>query len=211
MGWWSVSKRRPSTGKGQVISISPGPARHTDSLVVEWVRQINSSPRAPFEGTELPRSLRSAEAGDSAGGETAWSILESGSIDWIASLEAQLPAPFPPSYRALVTRFRFPAFEIPGMTLFGNAPDAIDPGWYHPTAIFRDKDLSSDLLAHGLIQFGRDEFGGYDPVCFDTARPDEYGEYPVVQVDHESILSRYQLEVTREIAPSFAGLLKAHL
>lgn len=68
--------------------------------------------------------------------------------------------------------------------------------------MFRDRNLSPTLMKNGLLQFGRQAGGGYDPICFDMKRRVK-DDAPVVRIDHEDVLIRNRLRVLAEIAPTF--------
>jgi hypothetical protein len=127
----------------------------------------------------------------------------------ISALEQRLPAPLPPSFRSLVTRYSFLAFEIASLELFGNADEEAHGDWAHH--LFADKNLSPALLANGYIQFARPDTGSYDPICFDTRRKQGNGEYPLVWIDHESVLCRSKVIIRKELAPSFVQFVQAYL
>jgi len=56
-------------------------------------------------------------------------------------------------------------------------------------AIFRDPIIARTTQAQGFIQFARPADGCYDPICLDTNTRAPNREYPIVQIDHEQILS----------------------
>jgi hypothetical protein len=124
---------------------------------------------------------------------------------WLPTFEQNLPFRLPPSYRSLLLRYRFPAFDVGAVTLFGN----LDGRSYDDLVVAstRDRVLSSVARANGFIQIGRPESGSYDPVCFDARRRTKTGEARIVQLDHEEILIKDSIRVQEAIAASFPELL----
>ncbi len=151
----------------------------------------------------MPSELRISR---DAGGWWDWHIKATDRIDWIEPLEARLGIRFPLSFRSLVTRYEFPAFEVGPLFLLANT----SVGVYDELRdrIFRDEILSQCLLSSGLIQFAVPDTGSYDPVCFDIQRSQSNGESPIVRLDHEAILCDDQIVVVKEVAESFAGFVE---
>ena len=101
---------------------------------------------------------------------------------WLSDFERASPFRLPPTYRALVTRYRFPAFVRGGVMLFGNldghgADDLV-------VASIRDSILLSVTRANGFVQIGRPASGSYDAVCFDFRQRSKSGEAELVRLDH---------------------------
>ena len=127
-----------------------------------------------------------------------------GSAPWIEPLESKLPRRLPASFRSLVTRYTFPAFDAGGLSFFSNTG-----GETHEelgVAIFKDEALAEAALGAGYIQFARPDGGSYDPVCFDARRGVSNREYPIVCLDHEDILCRGGVRGLRVVAASFYRL-----
>jgi hypothetical protein len=124
---------------------------------------------------------------------------------WLDSFEHDLPFRLPPSYRSLVLRYRFPAFERSGMTFFGNldgnAPDDL------VVASIKDPVLSSVSRRSGFLQIGRPASGAYDPICFDLRSRSKTGEAAIVRLDHEAILIGNSIRILAKAADSFLELL----
>jgi hypothetical protein len=129
-----------------------------------------------------------------------WKIRASGNNDWVSTLEALLPYPFPALYRELISRYRFAEFEVGPVMFLANT--GTDVNQELSRCIFADKGLYPVLLEEGFVQFGKKAGGGYDPVCFAMTRS-ECGDAPIVQIDHEDVLTRNRIRVVAEIAPSF--------
>ena len=73
----------------------------------------------------------------------------------------------------------------------------------HELSVCKDVVMSPVLLQQGLLQFGQPDAVNYDPICFATAKMKNC-DAPIVQIDHEDILSRYRKgRIAAEIGPSF--------
>lgn len=127
--------------------------------------------------------------------------MQSTDVPFAPILESRLPARFPSSFRSLVARYAFPAFDCGPLSLFGNSGQDADDDL--SVAIFRDPFLSPFLLAHGFLQFARPATGSYDPICFDTNDKNSRREWPIVQINHEEILSRERIGKVMPIAAAF--------
>jgi hypothetical protein len=172
---------------------------NVDELIDRFVERINSAPREGLFDEDVPPELRLSRE---AGGWWDWHIKATDGINWIEPLEDKLGIRFPLSFRSLVTRYQFPAFEAGPLNLLANT----SVGVYDELRdrIFRDEILSQCLLRSGLIQFAVPDTGSYDPVCFDIRRSQSNGESPIVRIDHEAILCDEQIVVLEEMAESFA-------
>lgn len=106
---------------------------------------------------------------------------------WIDALEAKLGLRLPESFHSLVTRYEFAPFDLGGIAFYGNT--GLHDLDEMPIAIFRDVHLAQGTQGGGLLQFARPATGEYDPICFDTTVQRHKYEYPIVQIDHEQILS----------------------
>jgi len=180
---------------------------NTDELIDAFVRKVNHSPRRRIREEDVPRTLR--EGGAEFGLYYDWTIQRFDHINWIESLEAKLPKPLPPSYRSLVSRYIFPAFEVESLILLANTGQTL----YHEMsmAMAHNKVLSDVLLKQGYAEFAHPDTGEADPVCFDLNRRDESGECPIVRISHHGIVFSGQVRVQAEIAPSFAGFVTQYL
>src|SRR5690348_5032775 len=119
---------------------------NTDALIDAFVRKINKSPRRRIREEDVPRGLR--EGGAEFGLYYQWTIQPINHINWIAPLETSLPHPLPPSYRSLVSRYLFPAYQIDPVILLANTGYTL----YHEMsmAMAHDKVLSKVLLGGGF-------------------------------------------------------------
>jgi len=175
---------------------------NSDALIDAFVRKINRSPRERVREEDIPHRLR--EGGAVFGLYYDWTIQAFPYINWIAPLEAALPASLPPSYRSLVTRYIFPSFEVSPIILLANTGQTL----YNEMsmAMTRDKVLSEELLKNGFAQFARAGNGDSDPVCFNFNRKAKDGECPIVRVSRHDIVFSSMVNVLEEIAPSFYDL-----
>ena len=180
---------------------------NVDGLIDEFVGKINRSPRRRIREEDIPHRLR--EGGAEFGLYYDWTIQRFNHINWIKPLEAKLPSPLPPSYRSLVNRYLFPAFEISPLILLANTGQTL----YHEMsmAMTRDKVLSEILLKNGYAHFARPSTGDSDPVCFDFNRKTSEGECPIVRISHHTIVFNSIVHVLDEIAPSFQELVDNYL
>jgi hypothetical protein len=176
---------------------------NVDALIDAFVRKVNHSPRRRIREEDVPRRLR--EGGAEFGLYYDWTIQRFDRINWIEPLEVKLPAPLPPSYRSLVSRYIFPAFEIPPIILLANTGQTL----YHEMsmAMTRDKVMSGILLKNSYAQFARPSTGDSDPVCFDFNRKRKDGDCPIVRISHHTIIFNSLVYVMEEMAPSFYGLV----
>ena len=180
---------------------------NVDALIDAFVRKINRSPKRRIREEDVPHPLR--EGGAEFGLYYRWTIQRFNHIPWITYLEAKLPQPLPPSYRSLVSRYIFPAFEINSLILLANTGKTL----YHEMtmAMAYDKVLSQVLLRNGYAQFARPHTGESDPVCFDLNRQGTDGECPIVRISHSMIVSNSQVKVTAKVAPSFLKFVDPYI
>ena len=134
-----------------------------------------------------------------------WRIRRSDNVARIGVLEKRTGVRFPPSFRDLLSRYSFPAFECGSMLFFANTGE--DVPWELATRLFLDPHLSPVLLRAGYLQIGNPAFFNYDPVCFAPGKATE--ERRIVQLDHETMLQFGKLRIVREIASSFIELMRA--
>lgn len=123
------------------------------------------------------------------------------SAPWIADLEAKLAKRLPVSFRSLVTRYSFSAFDAGALSFFSNLGDGSDEEL--SVAIFRDRAIADVTLKAGYIQFARSADGSYDPICFDANRSSKNREFLIVRLDHEEILCRGRIRIAETLADSF--------
>lgn len=178
-----------------------------DQLIDKFVERVNSSPREPLPLEDVPAELRISPVND--GYRTDWRILRTEGIDWIKPYENQLPAPMPPTFRSLVTRHIYPELEIGDLWLFANTGLDMMHDWCTAVDVNNKQDYLTQMLsANGYIQFGRPyEAAKWDPICFDTNNRLSNGDYPLVQIDHESD----KIRVTRKLTPSFTEIIEDYI
>lgn len=187
------------------------PTFDVPALVDAFVQKINRDPREPEPVDEVPEFLRDKAADDPLSepidGWTHWRVVRRDNSARIEQLEKQTGRPFPPSFQYLLANYSFPAFEFGRVMLFANTGE--DTFWELGKRLFQDKHMSPNLLAAGFLQIGNPFFYNYDPVCFDTKSPRI--EKRIVQLDHEAILQHGEMQIIKEIAPSFVDLIDAAL
>lgn len=124
---------------------------------------------------------------------------------WIVSFEAKLPFRLPPSFRSLVSRYRFGPFDVFGIRFFGNsgAGDLQDL----VVASLRGPVLVRVCQRGGFLHVGRPSTGAYDPVCFDMTRRTNEGEAPLVCLEHEEILIGERIGGAKDYGASFAEMI----
>ena len=176
-------------------------------LVDAFVERVNSEPREAQPLAEVPESLReaSSERYEIPDNWTGWRIVRSDNRDRIEVLQTRIGRRFPPSFLDFVSRYSFPAFERGPLLFFANHRE--ETFWDLGRRLFLDPAMSPMLVNAGFIQIGNPFFYNYDPVCFDCNLGAT--EARLVQLDHEAILCDGDIQILKEIAPSFIDLLKA--
>jgi hypothetical protein len=177
------------------------------SLLQQFVTALNAGGLAALPSSEVPADLRLG--GPDADDFCKWQIRPNDAAPWIAEFETRLPVPLPPSFQEFVSTYRFAEFEADPIMFFANTGEEVHHELVH--VVFRDKIMSKRLLDEGYIQFGREAGGGYDPVCFDTNTMGWDGEYAVVRIDHEDMLTNSKVTVRQKLADSFAEFMQQHL
>src|SRR5690349_10995538 len=169
-------------------------------LIQNFVRAMNARGLEPLFERDVPQELRVKPHPDFRG-MFEWQIRAAVDNPWVSEIESRLQLPFPKAYRTLITHFRFCEFEVGPVMFFANT-GAQSVSHDLSNALFADENLYPVLLKNGFVQFGKQAGGGYDPVCFDTKRR-RGTDAPIVQLDHEAILTQNRIRVMNEIAPSF--------
>jgi len=132
-----------------------------------------------------------------------------GKIDrapWIDVFEQQLPKRLPRSFGAFLRRYAFVPFEWGPLFFFGNS--GADDERDFSVAVLRDSAMWNAMLGAGFVQFARPRGLSYDAVCFDIAESARNREWPIVRLDHESILVRTRIEIREQVARSFVALIE---
>lgn len=120
--------------------------------------------------------------------------------EWTKPLEARLPFRLPPSYIALIRRYRFPSIECAGVTIFGNVcggPDDL------AVRIFRDRVQAGVTQRSGFVQIGNPDPFSYDPICLDMRARAKSLEGSLVRLDHEEILINGRIKILATLSASF--------
>ncbi|HEY3414856.1 MAG TPA: SMI1/KNR4 family protein [Armatimonadota bacterium] len=171
-----------------------------DALIDRFVATINRFPREPSIEGEIPPSVRH---GEDLLGVFDWRITPWPTVDWIVPLEQRLGLALPPSYRSLVTRYVFPAFEVGPFQMSANTPEGT-PFYEFRNRVFSDQAFVDILLPAGYIPLGNPFAGNYDQICFDTQRrKGAAGECPIVWIDHEEVLCNERIRVLEQVSSSF--------
>jgi len=174
------------------------------SIIDKFVKTLNEKGLEPLFEDAVPSELRTKELADISG-MFEWKIRSAEANPWVVALQQRLPSPFPPLYYELISRYRFAEFEFGPIMFLANTGTSVFNEL--SDVIFRDKGLFPLLLQHGLIQFGKQAGGGYDPICFDMPQR-AHGDAPVVQIDHEDVLIRNKIRKVKQIAPNFAEFVE---
>lgn len=176
-----------------------------DALVDRFVEFVNAGDHEPIWESDSPPSVR-GKGIDDDGIYFDWQVNPQPNIDWIETLEERLGFRLPEIHRSLVSRYTFPCFDFGGFSFSGNSIEGTD---FHEfrDRLFLDTGMSDTLLPNHYLQFGNPDTGGYDPICMDMNRPDDTGDYPVVWLEHESILCHGKIDVIAEITPSFQDMM----
>ena len=123
----------------------------------------------------------------------------------LESLYANLPARFPPLYERLVLTYRWAEIDLRLLRLLPNPPG---PNLAALSEEFsRHRAMQEILFPNKCLQFGKGPDLNYDAICFDRSRRLPGGDCPVIQVDHEEILSHYRFRKVAELASSFRELM----
>lgn len=124
--------------------------------------------------------------------------------DALAELYARIPGPLPPLYERLILSYRWAEVDVGRLRLLGNLPPRLNG---LASAITRDNGLFDALTPAAVVQFGRGPDIDYDPIGFDLKSRCADGDCPVVQFDHEEILSNRRLRQVAVLADSFRELV----
>ena len=132
-----------------------------------------------------------------------------GKIDrapWVDTFEHRLPKRLPRSFGSLVRRYAFVPFEWGPLVFFGNsgADDESD----FSLAVLQDFAVWNATLGAGFVQFARPRDLSYDTICFDIRGSAQNREWPIVRLDHESILIRTRTDISEQVARSFVALIE---
>ena len=171
----------------------------TDNVLIDrFVETLNARGFEKLPEDEVPPELRVGAPDDF--GWCDWKIRAVDGNSWLDALEQSLaPYRFPNLYLSLISRYRFAEFAAGPIMFFANTGQGV----FHELAAFKDPVMSPVLLKQGLLQFAQPDSARYDPICFAAAKMKK-GDAPIVQIDHEDILSfNRKGRLVAEIAPSF--------
>lgn len=132
-------------------------------------------------------------------------IEASNETKWTELLVSALPTKYPPSFMSLIGRYIFDQFTAEKITFYSNHGDNTDVDL--STAIFKDKIIFKTTTANGFLHFARPANGSYDPLCFDIRGGNKNKEYPIVRLDHESILQFDRIKIVETLYPSIAEFM----
>jgi hypothetical protein len=99
------------------------------------------------------------------------------------------PIKYPKMFQSFLEKHLFSEFDIGPITIFSN----IRGEDHNLLGLLEDANLIPPLIEAGFLPFGRPSTGDYDPICFDARGLEDPIDAPVVQIDHESILSRNKI------------------
>ena len=129
-------------------------------------------------------------------------------VDWVDRIVRRLPSKFSPTFMSLISRYIFDDFEVGNLWFFANRGDN---DWNELSqSIFRDSIIFKFTTNNGFLHFAKPADNSYDPVCFDI-RNRKKREYPIVRLDHESILLSERIEIVESLCPSFLELMEEYI
>jgi hypothetical protein len=175
-----------------------------DRRVDAFVAAVNSSRRETLFQNEVPPECVISTDDD----DVDWQIAPSNGAAWLPAFEASFPFRLPASFRSLIARYLFPAFEVGPLALYSvgvREPEVT--GEELRFAIF-DAIMFPFLVDKGFLRFARLQTWSYDPVCFDFTNSNRKSEPAVVRIDHEEILCNERLRVVETISPAFHELME---
>jgi|HubBroStandDraft_1064217.scaffolds.fasta_scaffold279288_2 hypothetical protein len=178
-----------------------------DRRVDAFVQAVNSSPRESLRRDDIPDACRLSE-GESPG-FFDWRIVPSHGADWLPEVESHLPFHLPSTFRSLIARYLFPAFEVGPLTLYSvGVNDSHRAGMEFRSAIFADGYMGPFLFKNRFLPFARPADSSYDPVCFDYRNSSGKVEHPIIRIDHEEILCHDRIRVIETLSRSFDSLIE---
>ncbi|OGW24389.1 MAG: hypothetical protein A2X59_09180 [Nitrospirae bacterium GWC2_42_7] len=107
---------------------------------------------------------------------------------------------------SLITRYIFDQFTAEKITFYSKHGD--NAGDDLSKAIFKDQIIFKTTTANGFLHFARPADGSYDPLCFDIKKRKTNGEYPIVRLDHESILQFEHIKILETVYPSLMSRMQ---
>jgi hypothetical protein len=123
----------------------------------------------------------------------------------LEAIYANLPTRFPPLYERLILSYRWAEVDLGLCRLLANPPGPNLAGLSEELS--RHQSMQEILFRYKCLQFGKGSDLNYDAICFDWSRRAKDGDCPVIQIDHEEILSHFRFKKVAELAPSFRQLM----
>ncbi|MBP7863453.1 hypothetical protein KA183_17335 [bacterium] len=117
------------------------------------------------------------------------------------SLYQFLPARYPKLFEKLLLNFRWEHFSDTEICEFLPNPNEQDFSTFK-RLLFRDEYLTDFCIEHGYLPFAEGPDVSYDRFCFDLNGA-KTNDYPVVQIDHEEVLSCTRIGKPVKWADSF--------
>ncbi|MBL4883927.1 MAG: hypothetical protein JKY95_05255 [Planctomycetaceae bacterium] len=122
----------------------------------------------------------------------------------LQSIYTRIAGRFPTMYEQLILSYRWFEVDLKIIRLFANPSG---PGLTGLTeAIFNDRILSNVLLPAGFVPFAKAADDNYDSICFDLNKLTQ-GDCPIIQFEHEAILSHSKIGKQWKRWDSFRDLM----
>jgi len=152
----------------------------------------------------VPELLRCGDV-DKAGWSTWRPVRFSTPARHLVELYRLIPGPLPPLFEELLLSYRWLEVDLRLLRLRPNPPGPGLVGF--ADSILEDVALTDYLFPRRLVPFGKGAGTNYDPVCFDLSKAGANCDRPVVQLDHEDILSSSVQVKEWMIAVTFRNLI----
>jgi len=123
-----------------------------------------------------------------------------------ALFESKLPKRLPASFASFLSRHRFPSLMFSGSLSLDGSRIRVRTLWRRRPP---KGSLSELLLPNGCVQVGQLDTGSFDAVCFDLNQKSQNRECQIVQIDHEDILSNWEVRVSAKLWPSFVKFMES--
>lgn len=122
----------------------------------------------------------------------------------LAPLYSRIAGRFPLLYEQLVLSFRWLEVDLEVIRLLGNPPGSDFTDLTEAT--FNDPVIAEVLIPAGFIPFARSSIN-YDPICFDLNTMTSQRDCPIIQFEHEAILSDFKIGKHWQCWTSFRDLM----
>lgn len=124
----------------------------------------------------------------------------------IETLYKFLPARYPKLFEALLLNFRWDHYADTEICRF--LPNPMQDNFSQfKEYLFYDKYLTDFCIQNGYLPFAHGADINYDRFCFDLNKPSK-NDYPVVQIDHEEVLSFTRIGKPKIHASSFEEFVR---